>query len=66
MVRSEWEEEPVVYPPVGSASAASGADEDRAVGRLWVPDLETKRGWSAHWVYRDSQRSERRVGFGRR
>jgi hypothetical protein len=65
-MRAEDEyEDIVVHPPVGSASAASGTDEDRAAGRLWVPDLEAKRGWSAHWVYREKPASERHVGFRR-
>lgn len=56
---------PVTF-PVGNATPAGGADEDRAVGRLWVPDLESRSGWSGHWVYPESRKADRRVGFGRR
>lgn len=65
MNEDEWEEA-VPRPPIGTATPAGGSDDDRAAGRLWVPDLAERRGWVAHWVYPDAKAVERRVGFGRR
>jgi len=49
---------------VGSANGMSfEADGPDVAGVLWIPDPEQRRSWREKYVYRETQRPDRPLGF---
>ena len=56
----------VAVPATGSITLGSWQDEDRPVGRIIVPDPDTRTGWGAFHVYRPRPKpTSQPAGFGR-
>jgi hypothetical protein len=60
----EWWETP--QPSVGSAQAATSETSDMSdtAAVLWVPDVETRRGWREYYIAKPKP-GARPVGFRR-
>lgn len=61
----DWQEETPLT--VGSASGASGDDDDEhPVAVLWLPDPEQRSGWRYKSIWpRQEKKPARRCGFGK-
>lgn len=66
--RAMDDDEVVEIPTTATGSIALGSwqEEDRPVGRIIVPDPDTRSGWGAFHVYRPRPKpTTRPAGFGR-
>lgn len=63
--QDEYEDWPDTTPVHGAVHPATGGPEYMA-STLWLPDPESRSGWSMRHVWRDEPEPERRYGFRRR
>lgn len=67
MKRAEYDLWEAPQPTVGSANSSATEEETQTdfVGRLLVPDPETRRGWREFYVKRKPKPNGRQIGFRR-
>ena len=66
--RSEDEDEEETTAPfaTGSIAPSSWHEEDRPIGRIYVPDLEARRGWREFYIHRPAEKPNARpAGFSK-
>jgi hypothetical protein len=60
---TEWDDDEVQSPAIGSASSTITGQSARFVGRLFIPDPEQRHGLREWYVYPDEPTPVRRTGF---